>query len=324
MSLIALFPGVAFTQERHILVVTAAAPLDAQQLADVLRTYLDGYDVEVRSAPAAPSAGDLRQELAATRAAADEVRAFAAIRISAQGETVEVQLADELAKKSLVTTLPRPERDEDLYRTLALKVQLLLRSALYESAPTLTTTAPALARLVAPPPSAPRAPRLALEVAYVLVSFPLGSLVQNGVVVGGRFIHQRLELGLDVAALTPLTATRADVTALVHTIPIRLSAGVHLGKGRFDGSLDGVAELLVVTVDASSPDQRVRSQRSVEPAFGMQAAARLHLGSVVRLYLRASALAIVTGDRYTADGAPLVDLARLQVGGEAGLFVSVW
>jgi len=34
---------------------------------------------------------------------------------------------------------------------------------------------------VAPPPAPARAPRLSLEVAYALVTFPLGRAVQNGV-----------------------------------------------------------------------------------------------------------------------------------------------
>jgi hypothetical protein len=329
LLLVSLAPQFAYADDPHRLVVTAAPPLDADRLADVLRTYLDGYDVEVRARQAPPSAGDLRQDLAATRSAADEARAFAAVRIATDGQTVEIQLVDALAKKSLVATLSRPRRDEDLYRTLALKVQLLLRSALYESAPTLATTAPTLARLVEPVPSPPpppilRAPRLLLEVAYALVTFPLGGVVQNGVTVDGRFVRKRLEVALGVSALTSLTASRANVTAVIHTVPIVLSAGLHLRGRRLEGSLDGAAELLVVNVDASSSDQSVRSERTVEPALGLQAAGRVRLGSIVRVYLRASALGILTGDRYTANGVALVDLARLQVGAEAGLALAVW
>src|SRR5439155_25430181 len=87
-------PPASAEEERHVVVVTAAAPLDAERLADVLRTYLEGYEVEVRAHAAAPAAGDLRQEIAATHAAAVAVRAFAAIRVAQQvqstGETVEI------------------------------------------------------------------------------------------------------------------------------------------------------------------------------------------------------------------------------------------
>jgi hypothetical protein len=324
MLLVVALPRAARAEERHVVVVTAAPPLDAERLADVLRTYLEGYEVEVRARAAAPTADDLRQQITATRAAAEEVRAFAAIRVASTGETVEVQLVDELAKKSLVATIPRSRRDEDLYRTLALKVQLLLRSALYESAPALTATAPALARLVATPPAPLRAPRLSLEVAYALVTFPLGHAVQNGVVVGGRLDYRRLEFGLGIAALEPLTATQADVTAVIHTVPIFLAAGWHFRGRRVDGSLDALGELLVVVVDPRSAAGPVRSIRSVEPALGAEATIRVLLGSIVRLYVRPSLLGILAGDRYVANGAPLVDLSRLQVGVEAGLTVALW
>ena len=82
-----LAPLPVSAEERHVVVVTAAAPLDAERLADVLRSYLEGYEVEVRARVAAPAAGDLRQEIAATHAAAAEVRAFAAIRVASAGDT---------------------------------------------------------------------------------------------------------------------------------------------------------------------------------------------------------------------------------------------
>ena len=43
-------------------VVTAAAPLDSQRLADALRTYLDEFGIHVQVAPATTD-GDLRTQL---------------------------------------------------------------------------------------------------------------------------------------------------------------------------------------------------------------------------------------------------------------------
>ncbi|HEY2744259.1 MAG TPA: hypothetical protein VGL86_06540 [Polyangia bacterium] len=322
----------AHAQPGHLVVVSTVAPLDGQRLADVLRSYLDGYDVEVRAGAAPASSGDLRRDLAATGAAADDVRAFAAIRVTADGANIEIQLADALAHKFLVATMARPQRDEDLYRTLALKVQLLLASALYESAPALATSAPPLARLamapaaqlVAPAPPPHRAPRLRLEVAYSLFTFPLSGAVQSGVVVAARYERRLLAVGLSIDALAPLTAQKAEVSAVVHTVPIVASAGVVFRGRHVDAGVDGAAELVVVLVDPTDSAGQVRAERTVEPALGLRAAAAVHLGAIVRLYLRASLFGVLTGERYLVDGAPLVDLSRLQAGGEAGLTVALW
>jgi hypothetical protein len=107
---------------RPSVVVTAAAPRDDERLADALRAYLDELDVEVRTAPAAPT-GDLRAELAATAQIGAAGRAWAVVRIAA-GEpgNAEIELVDRVTDKSLVTSVPRPRRDEDLYRGVALEV----------------------------------------------------------------------------------------------------------------------------------------------------------------------------------------------------------
>src|SRR5688572_28170928 len=183
-----LLAGTAAAFERPTLVVTAAPPLDVERLADLVRTYLEGYEVDVRTAPAV-QAGEMREQLAATEAAAAGARAVAAVRVAgAAGTTVEIQLVDRVTHKALVTQVQRLGRDEDFYRTLALKVQALLRSALSEDPPAVKQVAPALAPLVvvAPPPPAPPPHRISLEVAYVLSSFPIGGLVQHGVSLLGR------------------------------------------------------------------------------------------------------------------------------------------
>ncbi len=321
----------AWGEAPHVIVVTTVAPLDGERLVDVLRTYLDTYDVEVRARAATESTGDLRRDLEAASAAAGDVRAFAAIRVAADGASIEIQLADTLAHKFVVATMARPPRDEDLYRALALKVQLLIATALYESAPTLATTAPPLARLAVAPaaslvtsPPRERAARLRLEVAYSLFTFPLSGLIQNGVAVAGRYERRHLAIGLGIDALSPITARQGDATAVVHTVPIVATAGIVLRGRSVDASLDGAAELIVVVVDATDTAAQVRSDRTAEPALGIRAAAAVHLGAAVRLYARASVLGVLAGERYLVDGTPLVDLSRLQVGGEAGLAVALW
>src|SRR5438477_4899442 len=182
-------------------VVTAAAPLDSQRLADALRTYLDEFGIHVQVAPAT-AGGDLRSQLDDARHLGESVRAVAVIR--AERETrggVEVELYDLATDKALVAAVRRPVRDEDLYRALALKIQAILRATLSEARGELGTGSP-VGRLLAandngtapetprrrasatvsapgsiapePPERQPRpATHLALATGYAIVSFPV-------------------------------------------------------------------------------------------------------------------------------------------------------
>ena len=322
-----MLTAVAARAERHRVLVTAAPSVDAERLAYALRTYLEGFSIEVLTAPA-QAAADLRDQLAATNSAGADVRAIAAIRVDAGAGTVEIQLVDRVSQKSLMTVVARPSRDEDFYRTVALKVQALLRSALFEQVEQLKTSAPELVRLVAPPapaptPSAPH--RISIEAAYALASFPLGDLVQHGVEVSGRVELRRIfELGIGVQVLAPLRAVREDVSLALMDVPIILRAAVHLRRPRLEGAIGAIGELLVVALDTTSATSSVRSDRSVSPALGVEAAGRVRLASVVWLFVRASVLGVFDAQRYTVRGQPALDLSRLQVGGEAGLGVAVW
>ena len=128
-AIMALVPAPAVDQ----LVVTTAPPLDAQRLADALRAYLDEFGIRIGTR--APSeADDLRRRLEEGRALGEAVRAFAVVRVErGSPETVEIELIDLATQKALIATVPRPARDEDLYRALALKIQSILRATLSEA-----------------------------------------------------------------------------------------------------------------------------------------------------------------------------------------------
>jgi hypothetical protein len=132
-ALLALLLSSATGLEPQVVVVMSAAPIDSQRLADAMRTYLSEFRVEVRTAPPG-NQSDLRRELAETRQAGDAVRAIAVIRVaSAHRDTIDIELIDRLTDKALLATIPRPRGDEDLYRSVALKVQALMRSTLSEA-----------------------------------------------------------------------------------------------------------------------------------------------------------------------------------------------
>jgi hypothetical protein len=309
--------------DRPIVVVTAAAPLDAQRLADALRAYLDELQVDVRTAPAAPG-GDLRGQLAASAGIGAAARAWAVVRIAdAAPGSAEIELVDRLTGKALVTSVPRPRRDEDLYRAVALKVQALLGATLAEPSPQVSSS-PVLSRLAEASAPAARAGdrRFALETSFAFVAFPGERRSQQGVAVAlARRFRERFELALGTEALSAIEARAGAVSASVSRVPLSLAARVVVRGGRWEGVVGLVGEAALVSIETSSPTLTVRSGWSVSPAVGGQAGARLRLGQWAWAGARASALGVIVGQHFTAQGHPLVSVAGLQVGVEAGIGV---
>jgi hypothetical protein len=311
---------------RPVLVVTAAAPLDAERLADALRAYLDDFAIDVRTAPAAPP-GDLRAELSATAEIGANARAWAVVRLDDQTPgNAEIELVDRETAKSLVTIVPRPRRDEDLYRAVALKVQALLRATLAEPTDT-PTRPPALARLAATPASSPAwgRQRLAFETAFAWSALPGRGLSQQGVAVSASHrLGGHVEVALGAEALSALRAQSGSTSAVVNRVPIDVSARLCARGARWDGAAGVVAETSVVSIETSSPSLAVRSGWSLVPAVGGQVGGRLRVSALAWVFVRASALGIVADLHYTAQGQPLLALAGAEVGIEAGVGLAFW
>lgn len=312
--------------DRPILVVTAAAPLDAERLADALRAYLDEFHVDVRTAPAAPT-GDLRGELTKTEGIGAAARAWAVVRI-ADGTpgSAEIELVDRVTAKALVTSVPRPRRDEDLYRAVALKVQALLRATLAEPSPSLSRS-PALTRIAATAAPVPTSAdhRLGLETAFTLVAFSGGRLRQQGIAVSlARRFGERVEVALGTEALSGIDAQAGAVSASIDRVPLWLAARLTARGGRWEAMVGPVGELAFLSIETSSPTLTVRSGWSVAPALGGQAGGRLRLSDRMWLCARVSALGVIVGQRYTAQGQPLASLSGLQIGFQAGMGVDLW
>jgi hypothetical protein len=312
---------------RPVLVVTAAAPLDGERLADALRAYLDEFHIDVRTAPAAPQ-GDLRAELAATADIGAAVRAWAVVRIAdgAPG-SAEIELVDRVTTKSLVATVLRPRRDEDLYRAVALKVQALLRATLAEPGAALSSS-PALTRLAgaaAPETRTWAEERFSLETAFAVVAFPVDGLTQQGLSLSTSLrVGDHAEVAVGTEALSALRADTGAVSAVVNRVPVSLAARLRLRRERWDATAGLLGEAALVTVATSSATLSVRSGWSVVPAVGAQVGGRLRLADPVWLCLRAAALGVIVGQHYSAQGQPLVSMSGLQLDVEAGLGVALW
>ncbi len=323
-------------------VVTAAAPLDSQRLADALRTYLDEFGIRVQVAPAT-AGGDLRTQLDDARQLGESVRAVAVVR--AERETrgeIEVELYDLATDKALVASVRRPARDEDLYRTLALKVQAILRATLSEARGDLQPESP-VSRLLAAPgaaatvtvpesitsePSAGRAPpspRLALATGYAIVAFPVGGLVFQGVEVNGVVLPRPwLELTLGSAALGPVHAAGGGVAAVMSVIPVSAAALLRLARGRTELLFGPSAELAFSSVSPNSATLPVlHSTHDVIVGLGADAEGRWRTWETTWIFARVSALGVLLGDRYDVSGTPIIDASRFQLSAVAGIGVAL-
>jgi hypothetical protein len=338
-------------------VVTAAAPLDSQRLADALRTYLDEFGIHVQVAPAT-AGGDLRSQLDDARLLGESVRAVAVIR--AERETrgeVEVELYDLATDKALVAAVRRPVRDEDLYRTLALKIQAILRATLSEARgelqpgspvgrllaandngaasetpPSRPETAHATATISAPGSLAPEPPdrqarpatHLALATGYAIVSFPVGGLVLQGVAVNGVVLPRPwLELTLGSAVLGPVHAAGGGVDAVMSVIPVSAAALLRLTNRRAELLFGPSAELGFASVSPNSPTLPVHATHDVIVGLGAEAEGRFMAWETTWLFARVSALGVLLGERYDVSGAPILDTSRFQLSAVAGIGVAL-
>jgi hypothetical protein len=302
--------------------VTAAPPLDAQRLADALGAYLGEFGIRVEIAADGPW-GDLRAQLAGARERVPPVGAVAVIRAERGGPgAIDVEILDLATDKALVATVPRPARDEDLYRALALKIQAMLRATLSEARARLPPES-ALGRLVATPPepALPRPRPLGLQAGYALVSFPIGGASFDGIAVIAT--HQPrpwLDLALGGAALGAAHASGGGaVDVAVSLVPITVAARLRRATRSFELLVGPSAQAALVRAAASSATTPVHSTSSLMLALGGEIEARVMIVAPAWLYLRASALGVLDGERYDVSGMPLVDVSRLQLAGGLGL-----
>ena len=313
------------------IVVTAAPSLDAQRLADALRVYLDEFGIRVETR-AAGEAGDLRKRIDDARQLGEALRAVAVVRAEhgARG-SIEIELVDLATDKALVVSVPRPERDEDLYRALALKIQAVLRATLSEARADLDPRS-SLGRLVAeapagpapqprPPASAPPPPpQLALDVGYGLVAFPADGPTFGGLAVRASWRPRRtLELALGTAAMGPATASNGAVDASATIVPLHAAARRPFGGGRAQLYLGPCLDATYIHVSTTTATATpVRSTRNVMVGLGAEAEARVAIVAPAWLFARVAALGVLNGQRYDVAGSPLLDTSRLQLSGTVG------
>jgi hypothetical protein len=306
------------------IVVTTAPPLDTQRLADALRVYLNEFGIEV-DITAPDATGDLRERIADARRLGKSVRAVAVIHVEpGTPDEVAIELTDLATDKTLIATMPKAARDEDLYRTLALKIQAILRATLSEASSSIDPQS-AVGRLVsestpAATSDSARSGPLELEAGYEALSLTAAGIVLQGLAVTVTYsLPKRIDLSLGTALLGSTNVASGDVNAVTSVVPIFLGARARWRKERVELAVGPTAEVGIASVTAISSVVPVRPSRDILLALGAEGEVRLKIGGPAWGYLRAGALGVLEGPRYDIEGVPVLDTSRLQISLSGGL-----
>lgn len=312
------------------IVVTTAPPLDSERLADALRVYLGEFGISVEVAPA-DQTDDLRQRIADARHLGESVRAVAVIRAEpGTPDEIGIELTDLATDKTLIASMPKAARDEDLYRTLALKIQAILRATLSEARASLNPHS-AVGRLVSESPSTIAAPAAAPTPAPGPLSLQAGyqarSLAEAGVVLQGAALtatytlRQRLDLALGTEFLASSHLSSSDVVVVASLLPVLFSVHVRWTKQRAEFAVGPVAEVGVTSVTSFSSTVPVQSgtTHDILLALGGEAELGVRIMGPAWGYLRAGALGVLDGPRYNVEGVPVLDASGLQLSVGAGV-----
>jgi hypothetical protein len=328
-----LMPGQVLGQALDRIVVTTAPPLDSQRLADALRVYLGEFGISVEVAPA-DQTDDLRQRIADARQLGESVRAVAVIRAEpGTPDEVGIELTDLATDKTLIATMRKASRDEDLYRTLALKIQAILRATLSEARATLdphsavgrlvSESPPTIAAPAAPSPPAPPPGPLALQAGYEALSLSQAGVVLQGVAFTATYsLRRRLDLSLSTSFLASTHLSSGGVDAVASLLPVLFSVHARWTKQRVELAVGPVAEVGVTSVTAfMTPTVPVRTgtTHDILVALGGEAELRLRISGPAWGYLRAGALGVLDGPRYDIEGVPVLDTSGLQLSLSAGV-----
>jgi hypothetical protein len=328
-----LMPGQVLGQALDRIVVTTAPPLDSQRLADALRVYLGEFGISVEVAPA-DQTDDLRQRIADARHLGESVRAVAVIRAEpGTPDEVGIELTDLATDKTLIASMPKAARDEDLYRTLALKIQAILRATLSEARATLdphsavgrlvSESPPTIAAPAGPPsPPAPPPGPLALQAGYEALSLSEAGIVLQGAALTGTYSLRRpFDLSLGAAFLASAHLSSGGVDAVASLLPVSFSVHARWTKQRVEVAVGPVAEVGVTSVTSisSAVPVRVGTTHDILLALGGEAELRLRISGPAWGYLRAAALGVLDGPRYDIEGVPVLDTSGLQLSMGAGV-----
>jgi hypothetical protein len=291
LAVIALCSLVASAAQATVLRVSAEAPLSVERLADAIRSYVDGVELEVPPAP-----GE-REGVATPGVVGVSLR-----RLGATDDEVELVMID--GEETILSRLPRSMRNEDLYRSAALKVHALLER---RASPALAPDSLGVHQTATTDGSPGR---LMLDAGFALLVPSAGPLRQGLRLAAGLRLAQRWHL-LAGAYVEPGQSARVNgIDVSAWELPILLATGFDWHQGAWTGWVDVVGHAAVRRVSAKSPDIVSHSGTSLSPRAGGSTGLGFAIGQGLRLQAQISLLATLADARYRVDGQVVWPSAR--------------
>lgn len=296
LAVLAVCALVASAAQAAPLRISAEPPLSVDRLADALRSYVEGVELELAAGPPIEN-GTL----------APGTIGISLRRLNATDDEVELVVLD--GEETIISRLPRAMRSEDLYRSAALKVHALLER---RAAPALPVE-PIGVRETAPPE------RLLLDAGFAVLAPSAGPVRQGARLAAGVRLAQRWHLLLG-AYFESGTSTRShgiDVSAW--ELPVLVQGGFDWHQGTWSGWVDGVGHAAVRRVRAQSPDIETNSALGFSPRVGATTGLGFAIGQALRLQAQVSLLATLADARYRVDGEVVAPSAKALGVIEVGL-----
>ena len=301
---VAILLALASTARAASLRVSAEPPLSAERFCDVLRSYVDG--VEVTPAAGPPLApGEIGVNLLGNRV---------------EGKEAEVVLVD--GEETILARLPGALRNEDLYRSAALKVQALLQRRAATSTVRRSGSDLGVNEGSASSPY-PARDRLWLDTGLTFM-LPSDGPIREGLRLGaGLGFWRRWRLGLGVYVEPPRSADREGIKVTAWEFPFWLSVGFVWHHGRWQGRLDAVGHAALRRISAEGAGIVSGSDTTLSPRAGGAFGYGIALGEGLRANARVSLLATLADTRYRVDGQEVWPAAEtlllLELGFEYGV-----
>jgi hypothetical protein len=287
LSVLAICLGLASTAEAAVLRISAEPPLSVERLADALRTYVDGVQVEVRS-----TGRDDRYDGPVPEPGVVELSLR---RHGPADDDAELVLVD--GEATILNRLPGAMRIEDLYRTAALKTQSLLqRRGAMGNAPVASIA------VRSPTEHGDGTNRVWLD-AGLAVLVPSAGLARGGLRLGvGLRFARRSHLSLG-AYVEPEQSTRVgDVAVSAWELPFALQLGLDWHPGHWTGWLDLVGHVAMRRISAEAPGIVSDSKLALSPRVGVGTGWGIAIWQGLRFECAVSALIVLADNRYRVDG----------------------
>jgi hypothetical protein len=333
--LLLLSPGVARSDERHLVLVLSSGHGGEAVLVDALRIYTRDLGRTVRLGGRAPTTL-LPEDLAQVAAEAGDAEVVVWF-----GEP-RVLHALRVATLELRETPVEDEDPQQAARALALKVRALLTSREEAWTPILPSPTPTpsptpsptpvpIAVAPSPTPSpapiviAPKPRRVWLEttLSYGVMVPTNTDWVRHGLTLRVAIPLWRLSLFVDAAFTTAPTVTVDGSPVTGRIWPVGMGAVFRLERPKWRIAVGPRVSLQIVDAEAHAPNGQAGSAQQYSAGLGLLSEGVWKFSRYVAAIATISAELLVPRLQFAAGGAGSTDLGWVQFGFNAGLLISI-